>query len=179
MRDVLYLRPMDPPVTVAEVIASGSHADSCFDLHQVTWVRSYLAEDGRRMLCWYRAVDAESVRLALRKLGADLAGVLPVTVLRAESVGDAPPASTFIAEWWVADDSSAADIIARAAAANDRAGSFRLMPAFVGNRGDRMIGAFPAGDEDRLRARLERAGIAPDSLWSCTIVTPEAAQAEL
>jgi hypothetical protein len=33
------------------------------------------------MMCWYRAPDAESVRIALRQLGADLAGVHPISIL--------------------------------------------------------------------------------------------------
>ncbi len=41
----------------------------CLEVHRVQWLRSYLATDGRRMLCMYRAPDAESVRLVLRQQG--------------------------------------------------------------------------------------------------------------
>ena len=72
MSDVFYLRPIAPPTTPAGVIEMSKHAGGCFGLHRVDWVRSFLRSDGARMLCWYRAPDAESVRIALRQLGADV-----------------------------------------------------------------------------------------------------------
>lgn len=81
MTDVFYLRPMDPPVTPESTLASGERAGGCFGLHRVAWMHSFLSEDGGRMLCWYRAPDAESARIALRELGADPGGVWPGRVL--------------------------------------------------------------------------------------------------
>src|SRR5262245_63661379 len=72
MSDVFYLRPITPPTNPAGVIEMSKHAGGCFGLHRVDWVRSFLSSDGARMLCWYRAPDAESVRIALRQLGADV-----------------------------------------------------------------------------------------------------------
>lgn len=40
--------------------------ESCLQLHGIFRQRSYLASDGRRMLCHFRAPDAESLRMALR-----------------------------------------------------------------------------------------------------------------
>lgn len=39
----------------------------CLEQHRVNWARSFLSTDGRRMLCFYGAPDAESVRLAQRE----------------------------------------------------------------------------------------------------------------
>jgi hypothetical protein len=52
--------------------------NACLALHRVEWPRSYAAADGVRMLCWYRARDAESVRLVLRQLGSTGTAVWPV-----------------------------------------------------------------------------------------------------
>lgn len=41
----------------------------CFALHRVRWQDSYLLDQGRRMICHFRAPDAESVRLAFRQGG--------------------------------------------------------------------------------------------------------------
>jgi len=42
---------------------------ACLDLYHVNWLRSIVARDGQRMLCWYEAPDAESVRFVLRQQG--------------------------------------------------------------------------------------------------------------
>lgn len=44
----------------------GRQFESCLRLHGVVRQRSYLTADGRRMLCHFRAPDAESLRMALR-----------------------------------------------------------------------------------------------------------------
>lgn len=43
----------------------------CLDLHGIQRERSYLARDGQRILCHFRAPDAESLRVALRVAGID------------------------------------------------------------------------------------------------------------
>jgi hypothetical protein len=43
----------------------------CLDLHGIHRERSYLARDGQRILCHFRAPDAESLRMALRGAGID------------------------------------------------------------------------------------------------------------
>jgi hypothetical protein len=42
---------------------------SCFVLHRVRFIRSYLALDKRKMLCLYAAPDLESIRTANRMTG--------------------------------------------------------------------------------------------------------------
>lgn len=75
MSDVFYLRPISPPATGDQVLAMAASAGGCFQLHRVDWLHSFLAQSGDRMLCWYRAPDAESARLALRDLGSDMSAV--------------------------------------------------------------------------------------------------------
>lgn len=41
----------------------------CSEQHQVTFVGSYFSSDRRRMICLYRAPDAESVRTVNRTAG--------------------------------------------------------------------------------------------------------------
>lgn len=43
--------------------------EPCLDLHGILRERSYLARDGKRMLCHFRAPDAESLRVAMRVAG--------------------------------------------------------------------------------------------------------------
>ena len=78
MSDVFYLRSIDPPITPADVTED---AGGCFDMHRVSWKRSFLAADGGRTLCWHQAPDTESARHALRQLNASLEGVWPGCVI--------------------------------------------------------------------------------------------------
>jgi hypothetical protein len=171
MSDVFYLRPLSPPATLAGVLEMSKHAGGCFDLHRVDWVRSFLSSDGARMLCWYKAPDAESVRIALRQLGAD--------------TSKAWPGSARV----LLDDAAAKDdSIARVAAEyvfdrRDREGSDELAVT-LGARGvhpelmiestdgTRAVVVLRDRNDERVRKALDAATPAPRSMWSCAAVTP-------
>jgi hypothetical protein len=44
-------------------------ATDCFRLHRVHWQETRLSADGARLICRFRAPDAESVRIALTQSG--------------------------------------------------------------------------------------------------------------
>ncbi len=83
MSDYVSILPLTIPVDPDAVRKLALHA--CLELHRVDWLRCYFAADGTRMLCWYRARDAESVRLVLRQQGT-AGAVWPVQAL---ATGDA------------------------------------------------------------------------------------------
>lgn len=64
-------RTFDAPLTLEQMRDSARHTAWCLDLYQVTWHCSFLALGGLRMLCWFSAADAESTRMALRKINVD------------------------------------------------------------------------------------------------------------
>lgn len=66
---VLVRRSFAEPVTVAEIQAREDAGAWCLETRHVKFVRSYFSMDRRRMLCLYRAPDAESVREAQRYAG--------------------------------------------------------------------------------------------------------------
>lgn len=68
MSDYVSILPLAAPVDPDGVRRLALHA--CLALHRVDWQRCYVATDSTHMLCWYRAPDAESVRLVLRQQGA-------------------------------------------------------------------------------------------------------------
>jgi hypothetical protein len=83
--NVFYVRPTEPPVTADAVREMAQSAGGCFNLYRVDWIASLLAVDATRMLCWYRAPDAESARQALSQLGSDLNAVWPGEILEERS----------------------------------------------------------------------------------------------
>jgi hypothetical protein len=69
LANVVVERGFDEPVTVESLQAIEEAAAWCLDLHKVTFLRTYFSADRKRMLCLYRAPDAESVRLAQQQAG--------------------------------------------------------------------------------------------------------------
>jgi hypothetical protein len=174
MSDVFYLRPVDPPIAPADLEAMSRHAGSCFDLHRVDWLQSFLAADGRRMLCWYRAPDAESARLALRQLGSDMNAVWPGTIIGDDESG--PPLSDagVLAEFYFDEPQGAEAVAARVAdtAMFGRHG-VTLVRGFVSTCGTRLACVFRTQGEAQLRSALEAVGLPAQAIWACIPFSPE------
>lgn len=176
MSDVFYLRSVDPPATPEAVLEHGQQAGGCFDLHHVEWTHSFVSADGRRMLCWYRAPDAESARLALRELGSDMSGVWPGRVIGGVEPRDAAVADAeVLAELTLADattnEEKLLDAIRRALPANAE-----LKFGFLSNRRDRIVCLLRRAGPDAVRSALDGGGFSGAAAWSCTVVTPSRSQ---
>jgi hypothetical protein len=64
LETVVAERTFPEPITAEFVSNTLKQAGWCLDVHRATYLGSYLAGDGKRMVCVFRAPDAESVRLA-------------------------------------------------------------------------------------------------------------------
>ena len=71
MTDCFLERDFDPPIDSATVIAMALDCFGCFNIHRVDWCQSFLAKNGGRMVCWFRAPDLESSRIAMRQSNVD------------------------------------------------------------------------------------------------------------
>ena len=67
--NVVVERSFEEPVTIGEIQAIEDAGASCLETHQVTFVRTFFSRDRKRMICLYRAPDAEAVRVAQRMAG--------------------------------------------------------------------------------------------------------------
>lgn len=70
--NVLVERRFAAPVSVAAIQALENAGVACLENHRVRFLRTLCSRDQRRMVCLYRAPDAESVRLAQRQAGMPL-----------------------------------------------------------------------------------------------------------
>lgn len=77
---VVVEREFPEALTPDRVRELAAKANGCLDLYRVEGVRSYLSPDGTRMICVFRAPDAESVRMALRDGGSPPATVWSSTL---------------------------------------------------------------------------------------------------
>lgn len=64
--DVLVLRHLPVAHSSDKESPYPQQLESCLELHGIVCQRSYLASDGERLLCHFRAPDAESLRTVLR-----------------------------------------------------------------------------------------------------------------
>jgi hypothetical protein len=69
--DVFVQRSFDASGACGGDRPDSPRVEPCLVLHGIRRERSYLARDGGRILCHFRAPDAESLRAALRAAGID------------------------------------------------------------------------------------------------------------
>lgn len=67
--NVLVSRRFDKPAVFEVIQALEDAGKGCLETHRVRFVRTYFSTDRTRMICLYRAPDAESVRIAQREAG--------------------------------------------------------------------------------------------------------------
>jgi len=67
---IVVERNFAEPQSDADMAAVANRERSCLEIHRVTWKRSLLSQDRRRLVCEYEAPDAESVRRVQREADA-------------------------------------------------------------------------------------------------------------
>jgi hypothetical protein len=65
--NVVVERSFAAPVRFEDIAAIGLAKPWCFETHRVAHSHSFFSRDGKRMLCFYQAPDAEAVRMAQRE----------------------------------------------------------------------------------------------------------------
>jgi hypothetical protein len=70
MLRVIVERRFDPPISEADLQSVVERMTPCLEIYGVTWRRSFLSGDRRRMVCEYDAADTESVRSVQREANA-------------------------------------------------------------------------------------------------------------
>jgi hypothetical protein len=176
MSDVFYLRPMVPPIGPDDVGEMARAAGGCFNLHRVDWVQSNLAADGGRMLCWYRAPDAESVRIALRQLGSDMSAVWAAAVTEGENERNAKdsPNAEVVAEFSF-DDLEDAERLRATREAIPLALEGRglsIARTFASTDGAHFICVVRGHDDAAVKDSLVETGASPSTIWRSRAFVP-------
>lgn len=69
METVVVERELEEPLDLELLREKRDTLVACMRAHDVSLQQSFVAPDGKRMICVYQAPDAESVKLALRSGG--------------------------------------------------------------------------------------------------------------
>jgi cyclohexanone monooxygenase len=148
---------------------------ACLDLHRVQWIRAFLAEDGTRMFCWYRALDAESVRLVLRQQGSTGAVVWPAELGGATDDGPLESAREALALEFEIEPAVNGEAMAstmNAVLAALKAGGNGICRAFAARKGTRLVCLVSTSEPKAVNARVESSATQPTRLWRCLEIDP-------
>lgn len=169
MTDVFVVRAFEPPLTDASFEAMARDGADCLDLHRVRWRQSLMSSDGRRLVCWFEAPDAESTRLALRKAGSPEAAPWPGTI----HDSPAPEAPAVEAANVVVERSFEAPVTLEEIQAIEDAGAGCLsarnvvfVRTFFSRDRRRMLCLYRAPDAEAVRDAQRMAGMPVDAVWS-------------
>jgi hypothetical protein len=162
---VTYLileRSFDPPRPVAEALTRIRESGWCFAMHKVDWKESFLATDGRAMVCWFSAPDQESVRIALRQTGADTRNLWPGTMHQ----GREPGVPNVLVERSFVQPVPLAELQSLDAAGCLQAQGVRFVRTFLSLDRMRMLCLYEAPDAESVRLSQRKAAIPIDSVWA-------------
>jgi hypothetical protein len=187
MAFVVAERTMPAPQTPAQVGDSIRGGKWCNDLYGITHCGSLLAPDRRRMVCFYRAPDAESVRCTSQRLtvpydhicSATLHGPVesdPKPAVPAEQASaDLPPdRSTVLVQRGFEAPVTFDDLQAREAAHGWCLSQHqvRFLQSFLSLDRRRMLCLYAAPDAEAVRRVQHQAGLPVEQLWSAAVCRP-------
>lgn len=173
MSDYFSILTLSQPIDEDGVRRLAIHA--CLDLHRVEWIRAYIDDNGTRMLCWYRALDAESVRLVLRQQGSTEASVWPAD--RTGATGEEileTARRCVVAEFEFKTPLDAEDMAAttRKVHAVLEAKEHIMNSTLAARSGARLVCVVNAGEPAAVRTCLHSAGFLPSRVWRSLEVDP-------
>jgi hypothetical protein len=162
---------------MADVLAIAAAGRDCLALHQVNWHSSLLSLDGHRLLCHFAAADAESVRVALRQLGANLSGLWPGTIHHPPDMSEADQATANVLVERSFDEPVDIATIQAQEDANTwclEAHHATFLRTFFSADRKRMLCLYRAPDAESLRLAQHQAHLPFERVWSFTVVRGEA-----
>ena len=168
--NVFLERTLDEPLSPEDVLDGGRESAWCFDLHRVRWHGSFLARDGRAMVCRFSAPDVESARLALRDPDTDLSHLWAGTVHKAPKSA----APNVVVERSFAAPVRFEDIAALAQAKLWCLETHRVRHthSFFSLDGKRMLCFYEAPDAEAVRIAQREAAMPVDGVWPGALVKP-------
>src|SRR5690606_31750315 len=156
--------------TLPDIFALARDGWECFDRHRVDWIESFLASDGRRMVCHFVAPDAESARLAFRQSGSAPVKLWPgrLHVASADSQANILVEREFDTPA-VFDDLQSVENAASTCLENHRVTFERT---FFSTDRLHMLCLYRAPDAESVRVAQRQAGMPVKRVWQFRRVTP-------
>jgi Nickel responsive protein SCO4226-like len=150
--------------------ATADDSAQCFDLHRVRWHGSFLAAAGFDMVCWFSAVDAESIRIALRQNGVDMRRLWRGTV----HYGPERVTPNVIVERSFEEPVNLEEVqaIEDASAGCLETHRVKFSRTFFSVDRKRMLCLYEAPDAESVRVAQREAAMPVDRVWAFTRIRP-------
>jgi len=164
-------RTFDEPLTRDDVIQGGRELKWCLEVRDCQWNGSFLARDGRTMICSFSAPDAESIRAALRDPDTDLSRFWPGTVYR----GPNEITPTVVVERSFDEPVTFESIKALSKAAAWCLDTYRVKYSHSVHSLDckRMLCFYAAPDAEAVRSVQREARAPVSAIWAGSFVAPQ------
>ena len=164
MSDVFVEWTFEPALSEHDVRRLTHDGPGCRDLYNVRIQESLLDDAGRRLICHFRAPDAESVRMALRCVGANIDIVWSANIHHKPN----PATGNVVVEGKLnrsvlTDSDEAIDAISTKWF--DKYG-FKLVRAIISRDGTRMICLYDAPDAESISLAQNQSESPTTSVWS-------------
>ena len=163
-------RTFEQPLSIDDVRERARSSEWCYLMHKVDWRGSFLSADGRTLLCWFTAVDAESIRLALRQSAADTRFLWSGTVYEQPEA----PVPNSLVERFFKDPVTFEEVHAVAQAARGCLELHRVKYSrtFFSADRKRMLCFYQAPDAESVRITQRESGLPADSVWALQTISP-------
>lgn len=178
MPELFLEREFAQPLRAAMVRAASRNlqGQGCLELHRVEWMGSLLSPDGHRMVCRFRAPDAESLRIVFRTVGVvDLHCLWPGTLHERPGLTEAEGASANVLVRRRFEQPVSVDEIQ----ALEDAGSWclearrvKFIRTYFSTDCKRMICLYHAPDAESVRQAQRQANMPVEDVWAFVNVRP-------
>jgi len=177
MVEVVVERHFEDPVEFSAIQALEDRGAWCLQEHHVRFLRTWFSKDRRRMVCFYEAPDAESVRIAQRKAGMPLDRVWTSTRNPVPEGWPDPPTAP---REHVVIERTFEEPISRAAVAAlfEKGGEclprhrVTYLGGYIAPDGRRMLCLFVAPDAESVRIANRESDAPFDRAWTATLHEP-------
>jgi len=169
MADIFLERSFDPAISTTAFFALVGQSAGCLELYRIVWQHSLLGAGGRKCICWFRGVDVESVRRALRTNNVDVSGLWSGSVHDAPDRSEARIAQANVVVERRFDKATSLETIQ---AIEDKSASclemrnVEFMRTFFSLDRRRMLCLYAAPDAESVREAQREAGMPVEAVWS-------------
>ena len=175
MTDCFLERNFDPPIDTGKVLAMALDCFGCFSIHRVDWRTSFLSADGVRMICWFRAPDLESSRIAMRQSNVDCRNLWRGSVHDKPGLdGEEGAAANVLVERSFSEPVTLAQIQAIEDAGIHclETRDVHFARTFFSADQKRMICLYRGPDAESVREAQRQAGVPFDAAWAFRAISP-------
>jgi hypothetical protein len=170
MTDVIIEREYETALAEEDIFAMANAGRGCLELYNVEWKTSYLAANGKRLVCQFVAPDAESLRTSLRQLKVEVNALWPATLHHA--------VSDLIANVVVERNFEGPVTLESIQAIEDAASSclelrdVTFVNTWFARDHKRMLCFYHAPDAESVRQAQDAAKMPVARVWACKAISP-------